>query len=128
MRFPYCSLPVVTNMAEYATVSGIAGLLAANNRPAQFLLAGLEPRQHLRVGGGGRLVLLQFVSWWAFLERIGPLRLPQPRQEIAAIPDQCRETSSFIDRLGSEASVTIFPVALPAKLNISRARAPMLPA
>src|ERR1700732_4268224 len=40
-------------------------------------------------------------------------RLPQPRQEIAAIPDECRETPSFIDRLGSEASVTIFPVALP---------------
>ena len=39
--------------------------------------------------------------------------LPQPRQEIAAIPDQCRETPLFIDRLGSETSVTIFPVALP---------------
>jgi hypothetical protein len=39
--------------------------------------------------------------------------LPQPRQQIAAILDQCRETPSFIDRLRSEASVTIFPVALP---------------
>jgi hypothetical protein len=31
-------------------------------------------------------------DWSACLERIGPLSLPQPRQEIAAIPDQCRET------------------------------------
>jgi hypothetical protein len=30
--------------------------------------------------------------------------LPQPRQEIAAVPDQCRETPSFIDRIGSDAS------------------------
>jgi len=41
------------------------------------------------------------------------LGLPQPRQEIAAIPDQGRETPSFIDCLCGEASVTIFPVALP---------------
>jgi DNA-binding CsgD family transcriptional regulator len=43
------------------------------------------------------------------------ISLPQPRQEIAAIPDQRRETPSFIDRLRSEASVTIFPVALPLR-------------
>jgi hypothetical protein len=44
----------------------------------------------------------------------------QPRQEIAAIPDQCRETPSFIDRLRSEASVTIFPVALPFRRSTAR--------
>ena len=72
-------------------------LLADQGPVRDVLLAGLEPRQHFRfeeaeqgigVGGGGRLVLLQFVSWSAGLERIGPLGLPQPRQEIAAIPDQ----------------------------------------
>jgi hypothetical protein len=40
-------------------------------------------------------------------ERIGPLSLPQPQHQIAAIRDQCRETPSFIDRLRSEASVTM---------------------
>ena len=40
------------------------------------------------------------------------LRLPQPQQQIAAIPDQRRETPSFFNSLCSEASVTVFPVAL----------------
>jgi hypothetical protein len=43
---------------------------------------------------------------------VGPDGSSQPRQEIAAIPDQCRETPSFLDRLDSETSVTIFSVAL----------------
>jgi hypothetical protein len=66
-------------------------------------------RRHIN----GDLVLLQFVKVAGqCVATIGPLVLPQPRQEIAAITDQRRETPSFIDRLCSEASVTIFPVAL----------------
>jgi hypothetical protein len=53
--------------------------------------------------------------------------LPQPRQEIAAIPDQCRETPSFVDRLRSEASVTIFSIALPFRRSTA-SRAAMHPA
>jgi len=40
---------------------------------------------------------------------------------------RCRETPSFIDRLGSEASVTIFPVALPFRRSTA-GRAAMHPA
>ena len=46
-------------------------------------------------------------DWSACLERMSPLTV------TAAILDQCREMLSLIDRLCREASVTIFPVALP---------------
>jgi hypothetical protein len=50
---------------------GIECLLADQGPVRQFLFPGLEPRQYLAfeeaaqasVGSGGRLVLLQFVSW-----------------------------------------------------------------
>jgi hypothetical protein len=58
---------------QLVCVERLAECLLADQGPVRhFLLAGLEPRQHLRfeeaeqgigVGGGGRLVLLQFVSW-----------------------------------------------------------------
>jgi hypothetical protein len=58
--------------SEHPFLACLAECLLADQGPVRhFLLAGLEPRQHLAfeeapqsigIGGGGRLVLLQFVS------------------------------------------------------------------
>ena len=57
---------------QLVCVERLAECLVADQGPVrQFLFPGLEPRQHLRfeeaeqgigIGGGGRLVVLQFVS------------------------------------------------------------------
>jgi hypothetical protein len=61
-------------------------------RPGQIELGGCRPEEAPLagdIGGDEFLVFLQFVRVAGqCVERIGPLSLPQPRQEIAAIPDQ----------------------------------------